>query len=259
MFKQLNKIYPNILKLPLMERFKKVSALINQVHINNPHYKIPKYILYNTVKEKALKFANDLNFQCLRCANSCCYFSKDETLIKEIGIYSEDISLLKDNDQDLKGFELTYRDDIFNFVNSTFFNNLLTKNIFLKIQAQFVRLLGYETNLKIIFKKGRYQCYYFNEKKNECKINEYKPLVCYTYPFRIQNNLERAGIMTATDCTFVKNNLLYGKNYEEKIFDFKSFFEYYASVILFLEKKERVELVDGVYHHTLKNLKKLKI
>lgn len=232
-----------------LDRYRFLTSLINRVNPLNPHYlrNRPKYYFYNLIKEKFDLFMNELNFKCRKCQKSCCYFSEMEFTIKEIGIYEEDYEILKENNEDLNGYVLVKNPDEYNLMKM-FIENELEPSEFIEFKKKVMDLLGYVKNLNIIEKNGRFQCYYYNEINHKCKIHKNKPIVCYTFPIRITNSWDKAGLQFCEDCNYIKamtKEYTYD-GYYDKCNEMISFWEYNIAVILFLKYKNRTETKNGI-------------
>lgn len=198
-----------------------LNSLINRININNPHYiqSLPNFYFYNLVKEKTEIFFNEIGFECKRCSESCCYFQEQEFKSKAIGIqiFKEDYELLKNGDGDLNGYII---------------DNDIYIPVFTEIQWNFD--YGY---LDIIKKQDNFQCYYFDENRLECKIHKYRPLICFTYPFRFFKNINGLNIIIFDYCSFIKNNSENDtlKKFKEKIIKLYSYWEFWIALSLFLK------------------------
>ncbi len=211
--------------------------------------------LYNKVKETFDAFISEIGFKCLRCEKSCCYFTEGENL-HDFDIYSEDIELIRKVDKDLAGID--------NFSNKAMFfkdpevmksQDVFTNEEIEKIKVNMMKMLGYEKNMKIIQINGKYQCYYYDQKTQSCTIHDYKPLVCYTFPYRIVNNETKAGLMYCGDCNFNDKNYTH-KSFHEKALFLTTYYEYLLAVSLFLRYKERIIIKEnGLVEPDLRKVK----
>lgn len=166
---------------------------------------------YELLKEKFDQFNSEINFKCMKCRESCCYIS-DETYA---GIYKEDLDILQKNHIDDSGY-------------------IIPKN---KYSLDEINKKGYSRILKIIKETNKTQCYYFDSNKKICKIYEFRPIVCYLFPFKIQNGK----IMLFKNCDWVLNNAKGSINFNEfktSLFALKSSLEFMTSTALFLKKKK---------------------
>lgn len=194
-----------------------LNSLINRVNINNPHYiqSLPNFYFYNLVKQKVKIFFKEIGFECKRCSESCCFLRERYFKTKSLGIriFKEDYELLKNADRDLNGYII--ENDNYN-------------PVFTEIQEN----LGYGY-IDIINKQNNSQCYYFDEKRLECKIYKYRPLVCFTYPFRFFKDLNELKILIFDYCIFIKNTVKNGnlKNFI-KLY---SYWEFWMALSLFLK------------------------
>jgi Fe-S-cluster containining protein len=185
------------------------SGFINSLSSKaNLKSKRPLYF-YDLLKEKYDKFIDDLGFKCFRCEVNAC-IPEDES----VGVFEEDIKLLKKNDVDKKG-------------------------IIIPVVPDFYRLLkeaGYKRVLKLVNTDGIKHCYYYNMKKRECRIYPYRPLTCYLFPFLIKNKRSEVFL----NCGWMTNKLKELKDLkilDEQIESFESYYEFQIAVILFLLRK----------------------
>lgn len=230
-------------------RYKYLTSLIDSVNLLNPHYlrKLPKRFFYDLVKKKFDVFANELNFKCRTCEDNCCFFSETEFLIKEIGIYKEDYELLEDNNVDLNGYVVVKNSNEYDYFKNIMKHKLSFPEL-IAFKEKVLSVLGYVKNLNIIEKKGKFQCYYYDEIKRKCKIHKYKPIVCYTFPIRITNSWNKVGLQFCEDCFYMKDMIKEHtyEGYHDKCNAMQSFWEYNISVILFLKYKDRTENKNGI-------------
>jgi len=206
-----------------------LTSLLNRVNINNPHYikSLPDFYFHNLVKEKVNIFFNDIGFECKRCLESCCYFTELAYKKKKVGlqIYKEDYDLLKNANGDTNGYikhhhlNTKIKSD---YSSSILFNYPLTSENQGNIDYGFIDVLKRNDN---------YQCYYFDENRGECRIHKYKPLVCFSFPFRFMKNQKELKIMIIKDCSFFKDKIAPIK----KIINTYSYWEFWIAVSLFLK------------------------
>ena len=198
-----------------------LNSLINNVNINNPHYiqSLPNFYFYNLVKEKTKIFLNEIEFECKRCVESCCFFLELEYNSKAIGIqiFKEDYELLKNGEGDLNGY-------------------IIKNNIYSSANTEIQQNLDYGY-LDIIKKQDNFQCYYYDEKRLECKIHKYRPLICFTYPFRFIKRDNGIDLIIFDSCAFIKNNVENNtlKKFAEKIIKRYSYWEFWIALSLFLK------------------------
>jgi len=206
-----------------------LRSLLNRVNINNPHYikSLPDFYFYNLVKEKVNIFLDDIGFECKRCLESCCYFTEFAYKNKKVGlqIYKEDYELLKKANEDLNGFIKH------NHFNSNKKSDISSSNLFnypITTENQGNMDYGF---IDVLKREDKYQCYYFDENRRECKINKYKPLVCFSFPFRFMKNQKELNIMIIKECSFFKDKI----DPIEKIINTYSYWEFWIALSLFLK------------------------
>lgn len=213
-----------------------LNSLINRVNINNPHYikDLPDFYFYNLVKEKCNIFFDEIGFECKRCLNSCCYFFELDSKTQEIGIqlYKEDYKLLKNSNEDLNGYIINEK------INNKLIVNHLFPNPFnYSANRDILDNLGY-ASIGVIEKQNKSQCYYFDEKRKECKIHKYKPLTCHTYPFRFMKRSKGIDILIFDYCIFIKQKIEENKDkrfFTEKCIKLYSYWEFWIALSLFLK------------------------
>ncbi len=198
-----------------------LNSIIKYVNINNPHYiqSLPNFFFYKLVKDKTRIFFSEIGFECKRCSESCCFFQEQESKSKSIGIqiFTEDFELLKKDDGDLNGY-------------------IISNDISIPVFSEIHWNIDYGY-LDIIKKKDIFQCYYFDENRLECKIHKYRPLTCFTYPFRFFKNINGLNIMMFDSCAFINDNLEKDtpKKFYEKIIKLYSYWEFWIALSLFLK------------------------
>ena len=236
-----------------------ITYLVSKVNLDNPHYKISTRQIYNLLREKFLKFAEESNFKCLKCEDSCCYFNKEEFYYKNVGIYNEDYELLAESNLDLLGY-VVHRgwnnfDHILVYLQRLGLTEIIkkfekiSKEDLLKVIRLNLEILGYKFDLEFIkFEDSKYKCYYYDENNKSCKIHQYKPIVCLTYPFRVVNELNFVGIAFADDCNFLKAKYTASsfEDYLKETFKLKSFWEYQIVAMLFLLRKGQICIHNNV-------------
>jgi len=198
-----------------------LKSLINRININNPHYiqSLPNFYFYNLVKEKANFFFYEIGFECKRCSESCCFFQEQDFKSKAIGIqiFKEDYELLKNADGDLNGY-------------------IIDNDMHIPVPTEIQLNLDYGY-LDIIKKQDKFQCYYFDERRLECKIYKYRPLICFTYPFRFFKSINSLNTVIRDYCTFIKTNFENEtpENFKEKVIKLYSYWELWIAYSLFLK------------------------
>ena len=271
MYKNFNEDFDSFIEKEENEKWILCSSLISRISLDNPHYKLTEEMIYNLVKEKFDIFIDDIGFKCKRCKGSCCFFDKIEYELKEFGIYEEDYNLLKEKDLDVSGF-IIYRGDEHLDIFKKFGNlrgNLqeigsyvdkMNKEDFIKIRKELYISLGYRFDLKIIkINDDKYHCYYYDIISNSCKIHPFKPLICYTYPFRVSNSPDQIGILIADDCNHnierISNSSYDG--FQDYITKRKTYWEYLLSTMVFFRKKGRIKMYKRKYIQNLEKFEKI--
>ncbi len=206
-----------------------LKSLLNRASINNPHYikRLPDFYFYNLVKEKANMFLNDIGFECKRCLESCCYFIEFAYKNKKDGlqIYKEDYEVLKIANRDLNGYIKH------NHFNTNVKSDYTSSNLFnypTETENQGNMDYGF---IDVLKREDKYQCYYFDENRGECKIHKYKPLVCFLFPFRFIKNQKELNIMIFKNCSFFNDKI----DLIEKIINTYSYWEFWIALSLFLK------------------------
>ena len=142
-----------------------IFGLIEKTNIRNARK------IYVLIRKYSTLLLKNINFECNRCKKSCCYFKPIELMIKEISIYKEDWDYLKEKYSDLNGFVDNYSEKYFNKIEiEKHFGISLTFNKFNFLRKKARLILGYSKRLNILDKDGKIVCYYFDIKKNRCKI-----------------------------------------------------------------------------------------
>ena len=206
-----------------------LTSLLNRVNINNPHYikSLPDFYFHNLVKEKVNIFFNDIGFECKRCLESCCYFTELTYKNKKVGlqIYKEDYELLKIANGDLKGYikHNHFHTDIKTDSRSS---NLFNYPIITENQGS----LDYGF-IDVLKREDKFQCYYFDENRRECKIHSYRPLICFLHPFRFIKDQKELNILMFNYCSFIKDKI----DLKRKIINTYSYWEFWMASSLFLK------------------------
>lgn len=203
--------------------------------------------LYSLLRTLFLRFIDITEFKCYRCNPSCCNFKEDDKTIKEIGIYKEDYDLLTENNLDLNGYIKDCSKEMYEYYKHLEPNLEMSFHDFNRIDNLARETIGLYRRLNIIEIDGSLRCYYFDPKINGCSIHKYKPLVCLTYPIRIQNNFERFGIMKAEDCNWIMKEL--GKEgydgLDEILEGHIEYWYYLIIIMLYLRSKNRFYIKNG--------------
>ena len=206
-----------------------LTSLLNRVNTNNPHYikSLPDFYFYDLVKEKVNIFLDDIGFECKRCLESCCYFTEFAYKNKKVGlqIYKEDYELLKKANGDLNGF-IKHKQFNSNVKLDYTLSNLL--NYPTRTESQGNLDYGF---IDILKREDKYQCYYFDENRRECKIHRYRPLICSLYPFRFIKDQKELKIAIVDVCIFPNNKI----DLNKKIINTYSYWEFWIAVSLFLK------------------------
>jgi Fe-S-cluster containining protein len=259
MFKRFRQSYESFKSKDSLGKAKYLSRLVKMVSLENPHYHLGKYELIKLVKKKFHLLIDDLGFECRRCEESCCFFDLSEVFLMDIGLYKEDIEVLKENNVDMKGIlfkpsKLQYK------VVSQVLNLDISYELFSEIKRDVERTVGYEGDLRMEMdkKEGRVRCYYYDVKEKRCKIHQYKPLVCETFPIRVQNNEKRVGILFCEDCKFIEEKCgeLGVEGFNEKMMSYYSYWEYILAIMLFFWAKKRVFYHKGLLDSGEKKIEK---
>ncbi len=107
---------------------------------------LKKKKVYKLIREELKKLSSELNFSCEGCKSNCC-----EGPPEDLPLLKEDFKLLKENNCDLSGINVKFENE----------------------KYQFARLRRGPENL----------CYYFDMRSKRCKIHNYKPIICLSFPF----------------------------------------------------------------------------
>jgi len=165
----------------------------------------------------------------------------------EIGLYREDLNQMEKNNVDMKGCICTMvaydkRD-----------GTMVIDEALNKLKEKALGFFGYEKFLRMITIEKNNYCNFYDRNTKKCKVHNFKPLICFTYPFTIENTVDSVGISIQPKCKFIQEKIKeYGsfeeyRNYIELI---PSFYQYTIAVLLYLKSKKRVILKD---RHPLPN------
>lgn len=220
---------------------KYIIKLIRELNLNQILRKDP-LCLYNLVKRKFDLYAGEMSYSCLRCKESCCYFNEEEYTSADIPIYKEDIMILKANKIDLKGI-CTVNKGAFDDLKATTIRHLTDEEIYAWKQ-ELNRAFGYEKTLKLRdIGSDKYPCYYFDIENNKCSIHQFKPIICYTFPYRVMNDSAGAGIGFIETCKALENLPYIQWQYLSLLR--KSYHFYNLAITLFLMSKKRMKISES--------------
>jgi Fe-S-cluster containining protein len=230
------------------KRFKKWSYAQKQKILLKMIKQIPKnpYKFYFLIRKQFKELMKELHFKCQRCVDSCCYFDSAEFFASEIGIYKEDILLLKKHNLDLEGYNRKASFPIYLFFRAISELDISYEK-FNRIHQRIRKSSCFEASLKMIKEGDKIRCYYYDKDRQKCKIHPYKPLVCLTYPIRIKNNLERIGLMKAEDCSFIQSLLETEskKSLTKQFESYLSYWKYMFSALLYLYSIDRYDIKEN--------------